>query len=86
MDLEFKEAVWKGQFKPTEESLDFEDKFRKTFGLQNRYDTARLLIGRSLADWFPVWQAYCPKVLRAERRLLLGQLQTWEKFESSWVL
>jgi DNA sulfur modification protein DndE len=62
MDLEFKEAVWKGQFKPTEESLEFEDKFRKTFGLQNRYDTARLLIGRSLAEPQP------PKSLGPETR------------------
>jgi hypothetical protein len=54
MDLEFKDAVWRGQFKPTEESFAFEDEFRKKFGLQNRYDTARLLIGRSLAEPTPV--------------------------------
>jgi DNA sulfur modification protein DndE len=54
MDLDFKEAVWKGQFRPTEESFQFEDGFRKKFGLGNRYESARLLIGRSLAEPQPV--------------------------------
>jgi hypothetical protein len=54
MDLAFKEAVWKGQFRPTEESYDFEERFRKKFGLGNRYESARLLIGRSLAEPQPV--------------------------------
>jgi hypothetical protein len=50
MNLQFKEQVWKGQFKATEESASFEDKLKIDFGLQNRYDAARLLIGRSLAE------------------------------------
>lgn len=50
MNLEFKEQIWKGQFKPTEESAEFEDKLRRAFGLTHRYDSARLLIGRSLAE------------------------------------
>lgn len=54
MNLDFKEAVWKGQFRPTEESYEFEDRFRKRFGLGNRYDSARLLVGRSLAEPQPV--------------------------------
>jgi hypothetical protein len=54
MNLDFKEAVWKGQFRPTEESYEFEDRLRKRFGLGNRYDSARLLIGRSLAEPQPV--------------------------------
>lgn len=54
MDLDFKEAVWKGWFRPTEESFEFEEQFRKRFGLGNRYDSARLLIGRSLAEAEPV--------------------------------
>ena len=50
MNHDFKDQVWKGQFKPTEEAADFEDKLRRAFGLTHRYDSARLLIGRSLAD------------------------------------
>lgn len=53
MSHEFKEQVWKGQFKPTEESAEFEDKLRRFFGLTSRYDSARLLIGRSLAELHP---------------------------------
>ena len=50
MNHEFKDQIWKGQFKPTEETAEFEDKLRRAFGLTHRYDSARLLIGRSLAD------------------------------------
>jgi hypothetical protein len=53
MTLEFKEQIWKAQFRPTEESAEFEDNLRKTYGLSNRYDAARLLIGRSLAEPLP---------------------------------
>lgn len=50
MTLEFKEQVWKGQFRPTEASRDFEEKLRGAFGLSHRYEAARLLIGRSLRE------------------------------------
>jgi hypothetical protein len=50
MNLEFKEQVWKAQFKSTEESAAFEDKLRTAYGLTYRYEAARLLIGRSLAE------------------------------------
>jgi hypothetical protein len=50
MNLEFKESVWKGQFKPTQDAFDLEEKLRAKFGLAHRYDAARLMIGRSLAD------------------------------------
>jgi hypothetical protein len=50
MNLEFKEQVWKSQFKPTEECAQFEDRLRQSFGLQFRYEASRLLIGRSLAE------------------------------------
>jgi DNA sulfur modification protein DndE len=53
MTLEFKELVWKGQFRPTEESRDFEEKLRGAFGLSHRYEAARLLIGRSLRETKP---------------------------------
>lgn len=53
MNLEFKEQIWKAQFQPTEESWVFEENLRKEFGLKNRYDAARLLIGRSLAESRP---------------------------------
>ncbi len=50
MNLEFKEQVWKAQFKATAESTVFEDKLRTAYGLPHRYEAARLLIGRSLAE------------------------------------
>lgn len=53
MNLEFKEAVWKGLFKPSQEAFDLEEKLRAKFGLSHRYDAARLLIGRSLAEPTP---------------------------------
>jgi len=53
MNQEFKEQVWKGQFKGTEQSAVFEDKLRAAFGLQYRYEAARLLLGRSLAEMTP---------------------------------
>lgn len=53
MTLEFKEQVWKGQFRPTEDSRDFEEKLRSAFGLSHRYEAARLLIGRSLREPTP---------------------------------
>ena len=58
MNLEFKEQVWKAQFKSTEESAAFEDKLRTAYGLQYRYEAARLLIGRSLAE--PRLRDRCP--------------------------
>jgi len=50
VNLQFKELVWKAQFKATEDSAVFEDKLRTAYGLQYRYEAARLLIGRSLAE------------------------------------
>ncbi len=50
MNLEFKQQVRNGQFKPTEDSAEFEDKLRTALGLQYRYEASRLLIGRSLAE------------------------------------
>lgn len=54
MNLEFKDQVWKAQFKPTEESVVFEDDLRKYLGLQHRHESATLLIGRSLAEPAPL--------------------------------
>ncbi|MCS1412252.1 MAG: hypothetical protein M2R45_05457 [Verrucomicrobia subdivision 3 bacterium] len=50
MNPEFKEAVWRGNFKPTEDAYEMEGKVRGKFGLRARYDAARLFIGRSLAE------------------------------------
>lgn len=50
MSLNFRDEVWKGSFSPTEESAAFEERLRTVYGLQHRYDSARLLIGRSLAE------------------------------------
>jgi hypothetical protein len=53
MNLDFKERIWKAQFTPTEESADFEQRLRTAFGLTSRYESAQLLIGRSLAEPTP---------------------------------
>ncbi len=53
MNLEFKDAVWKGLFKPTQDAYELEEKLRAKFGLTHRYDAARLMIGRSLASPTP---------------------------------
>ena len=50
MNLDFKEKIWKAQFTPTEESADFEQRIRTVFGLGSRYESAQMLIGRSLAE------------------------------------
>ena len=50
MNLVFKEQIWKAQFKATEDCAAFEDKLRTVYGMQYRYEAARLLIGRSLAE------------------------------------
>ncbi len=71
MNLEFKEQVWKAQFKATEESAAFEEKVRTVYGLQYRYEAARLLIGRSLAepsqpDPLPPGKKYHPRAIPGE--------------------
>jgi len=53
MNLDFREKVWKAHFTPTEESAEFEQKLRSTFGLTSRYESAQLLLGRSLAERNP---------------------------------
>lgn len=50
MNLGFKEQVWKTGFRATDLSSAFEDKVRSAFGLIYRYESARLLIGRSLRE------------------------------------
>jgi len=49
MSLNFRDNVWKSDFRATEESAAFEDRLRTVYGLQYRYEAARLLMGRSLA-------------------------------------
>lgn len=71
MNLAFKEQVWKAQFKATEESAAFEEKVRTAYGLQYRYEAARLLIGRSLAeptapDPLPSGTKYHPRAIPGE--------------------
>jgi len=50
MNAELREQVWKTSFKNTEDCAAFEDSLRKAFGLTHYYDSARLLIGRSLVE------------------------------------
>jgi hypothetical protein len=81
MNLEFKEQVWKGQFRPTEASKEFEEKLRTAFGMSHRYEAARLLIGRSLRepeppDPLPSTTKFCPKPIPGEY-LFGDQLDLW---------
>lgn len=50
MNIDFKEAVWKGQFRPTEQAYELEEKLRSKLGFSARYEPARLMIGRSMAE------------------------------------
>jgi DNA sulfur modification protein DndE len=50
MNLEFKESVVKTGFRPTDLAYELEDVLRSKLGFTNRYDSARLLIGRSLRE------------------------------------
>lgn len=50
MNRVLKESIWKSGFKPTESATQYENLLRAKLGLSNRYDSARLAIGRSLAE------------------------------------
>lgn len=50
MNLDFKEQVWRGGFRPTADAEAFEDRLRSKLGLGAKYESARLSIGRSLAE------------------------------------
>ncbi|MBL7648115.1 MAG: DUF87 domain-containing protein [Candidatus Hydrogenedentes bacterium] len=49
MNRTTRDAIAKAGFYPTQAAFNFEDELRTRLGLTNRYDTARLSIGRSLA-------------------------------------
>ena len=49
MNLDFKDQIWKGGFRPTLGAEAFEDKLRAKLGFTSKYESARLSIGRSLA-------------------------------------
>jgi hypothetical protein len=71
MNLEFKEQIWKAQFEPTEECAAFEEKLRTAYGLTNRYESARLLIGRSLAE--PAQPKPLPSDKKMNKRAIPGE-------------
>lgn len=50
MTPEFRQSVWKGQFKPTEEAVLAEETLMARLGFTKRYEVAQLMIGRSLAE------------------------------------
>src|ERR1700722_13936951 len=50
MNHEFKDRVWKAGFSPTIDAESFEDRLRSKYGLTAKYESARLSIGRSLAE------------------------------------
>lgn len=53
MNLSFREDVFKAGFRPLADVEDFEIHLRSKLGLKNKYDSARLSIGRSLAEPTP---------------------------------
>lgn len=50
MNIDFKETVWRGQFRPTEAAYELEEKLRTKLGFSTRYEPARLMIGRSMTE------------------------------------
>ena len=50
MNIEFKEGVVRTGFRPSEPAYELEDILRSKLGFANRYDSARLMIGRSLRE------------------------------------
>lgn len=50
MNLDFRDEVWKGGFRPTVDAEEFEHELRSKLGLGSKYESARLAIGRSLAE------------------------------------
>lgn len=50
MNRQFRDTVWKATFKPTETAAEIENRIRAKFGLETRYEAARLALGRSLCE------------------------------------
>lgn len=53
MNFEFRDEVSRAGFRPRVEVEDFEVQLRARLGLRSKYESARLAIGRSLADPIP---------------------------------
>ncbi len=53
MDLQFKENVGRGTFRPSERTQQIEGRLRDALGLRHKYESARLSIGRSMAEIEP---------------------------------
>ncbi len=49
MNRQFKDQVWKASYRPLAEYAEFDDRLRSKMGLQNRYESARIALGYSLA-------------------------------------
>lgn len=50
MNRDLRDAIARAGFFPTQDAVKLEDEIRTRIGLTNRYETARLAIGRSLAE------------------------------------
>ncbi len=50
MDRLIKDKIWKANFRLTEDAFSLEEMLRSAYGMQHRYDSARILIGRSLNE------------------------------------
>lgn len=50
MNSEFRQSIWKGLFKPTENAVFVEEKLSPKLGLTKRYEAAQLMVGRSLVE------------------------------------
>lgn len=50
MNRQFRDVVWRAIFKPTDVAVETENRLRTKFGLETRYEAARLALGRSLCE------------------------------------
>lgn len=53
MNRQFRDAIWRASFKPTDTAVEVESRIRSKFGLESRYEAAQLAVGRSLAEAAP---------------------------------
>ena len=74
MTLDFKDVVFKGGFKPTEAAFAVEEVLRTKFGFDSRYEAARLMLGRSLAEPSPGPPPPAADTAYAKAKLLSGEL------------
>jgi len=81
MALDFEEAVFKGLIKPSETAFGVEEVLRTKFGFGSRYESAQLMLARSLAAPPPGPSALAAGTTFAKslpgEQLFSGELDLW---------